>query len=1198
MSEHLEIIRRIQEIYNSCSEEEQEYLYQILKEFAETGESKTYEEVWLSDYKEIPVTIGEFITSDTFLGKATRNGQGIFPTWKTCMSEIFAAGNKYDEVVFTGATRIGKTSTAITCLAYMLYRLMCLRDPQKFFGLKEVSKFSILFFNITKDLAKGVAFQEFQTTLQVSPWFNAHGSWTQSDRNPTYIPEGNKISIDIGSSAQHALGMQVFCLVGNTKICTPDGAMTLEELNHHFVRVYQVDSHSNDYLNVPIFPGLGYVIQTKYTDTTTRITLVDGTLVEGTSDHKIMMSTGQYCELGNIEIGNHLRCFVDSVSSDIEVLNTQTIFHEVPLPVYDVWNVEPYHNFIVQGNTCRLQISNCAIMDEVNFARSGIKDINKAKTYMMDTYNTISARIKGTFRKNGEVYGKLFVVSSKKGDQDFLENYIQMQQSSGAGDHMYIVDKPQWEVLPPERFSSGRFFIAVGDRSRKGFVIPDNQSGEDSLAELKSQGYKILSPPLDMKTNFVADFEIALRDLAGISVPGSLSFITQASLDSVIDNSRRNPFINDILQIGTKDTFSIEEFFHIEHVDSDALRSPMYIHLDLSLTTDRTGISGCSVVSRKDIEMEDGRKVSMPFFKHVFSIALEAPKGDKIPYSKIVAFICWLRQQKFDIRLISRDQFQSEYLAQILEEQGFKVSKISLDRTPDGYMALRSVILEERINMLHCQLLEDELIELQRDSVTGKIDHKVGGCFTGDTKIRLVDGRALTIEELIMEQNYKTNYVYTVNEHTLDIEPKRIERVFQTKWVTNILEIELDTGELIHCTEDHRLMLRDGTYIEARYLESGTSLMPLYTRVDTDGYRLYYNPATNSWEYEHRKFAIGDIAKGFVVHHKNLNPLDNRPCNLQCISISEHRKIHNKYLNYDKVSSSLKRWHRSAKGTEYYRNRSQKISRKVSRHYLLDPKYQIRRLQHEIRICKVEDYFGVQWDTLTTKEKSRLINKYDYATDPNRRTSLSKSLSENHKLGKYKNAKIALSNRVWYTDGKNNVYIKSEDIPPEGFYRGRTLSVSDKLAMKQGQKNRSEDIISKLRINQCKYSSNCRWYTNGTQDKFIHIDSTIPEGFYPGRCKIKRKNHKVKSIRILHKPCRVYDLTIEDNPNFALDCGIFVHNSKDLADSFAGSIWNAILDNPEPTPSINKYMKSISAVNTSKSAQSAINSLFPTIKKY
>lgn len=411
MSEHLEIIRRIQEIYNSCSEEEQKYLYQILKEFAETGESKTYEEVWLSDYKEIPVTINEFITSDTFLGKATRNGEGIFPTWKTCMNEIFSAGNKYDEVVFTGATRIGKTSTAITCLAYMLYRLMCLRDPQKFFGLKEVSKFSILFFNITKDLAKGVAFQEFQTTLQVSPWFNAHGSWTQSDRNPTYIPEGNKISIDIGSSSQHALGMQVFCLVGNTEVCTPDGVKTLESLNHQFVRVYQTDYNH-------IFPGLGYVMLTKYVDNTVRITLEDNTIIEGTLDHKVMLSDGNYLELQDIVVGDTLLSFD---TYDLSVISVEFVRHTIPIPVYDVLNVEPYHNFMISGKTGKLCCSNCAIMDEVNFARSGIKDINKAKAYMMDTYNTISARIKGTFRKNGEVYGKLFVVSSKKGDQDFLE---------------------------------------------------------------------------------------------------------------------------------------------------------------------------------------------------------------------------------------------------------------------------------------------------------------------------------------------------------------------------------------------------------------------------------------------------------------------------------------------------------------------------------------------------------------------------------------------------------------------------------------------------------------------------------------------------------------------------------------------------------------------------------------------------------
>ena len=38
----------------------------------------------------------------------------------------------------------------------------------------------------------------------------------------------------------------------------------------------------------------------------------------------------------------------------------------------------------------------------------------------------------------------------------------------------------------------------------------------------------------------------------------------------------------------------------------------------------------------------------------------------------------------------------------------------------------------------------------------------------------------------------------------------------------------------------------------------------------------------------------------------------------------------------------------------------------------------------------------------------------------------------------------------------------------------------------------------------------------------------------------------------------VYDLTIQDNPNFALSCGIFVHNSKDAADSLAGALLDAL----------------------------------------
>lgn len=576
-NEYVTLPSRIQNIYDTCSEEEQKYLIKILEELSETGTSATYDTLWLQDYKEIPVSLNTFLTDDRYLGLTNRNGEAIYPFWKGCMQEIFNDDTLYQEIVFTGATRIGKTSTAITCAIYMLYKMMCLRDPQRFFNKKDVSKFAVLFFNITKDLAKGVAFREFNDTLKASPWFCDHGTFSKSERNFYYIPEGGKVVIDYGSEAAHGLGMQVF---------------------------------------------VGF-------------------------------------------------------------------------------------------------------LDECNFAKAGVKDINKAKSRMKELYDTITARVEGTFRKGGKVYGKVFAVSSKKSDSDFMEQHVQQQLSSG-NKHLYVVDKPQWEILPPSTFSKERFYIAVGDRHKRGFVVPKNQYFEESLQELRSQGYKLLEVPIDMKSNFEADFEIALRDLAGISIPGALSFITQDAISACI-GTRSNPFYSTIVEIGTRDTYVLEDFFHLDLVDPYLMKCPLFIHLDLSLNDDKTGITGVCLSGRKDIVSDDNKVVSHPTFSHVFSVDIKAPVGDKIPYAKITNFIVWLRRSGFDIEGISRDQFQSEYMAQLLEAQGFKVDKLSLDRTPDGYISLRSIFLEERIDLLDVELLQNELIHLQRDSLTGKVDHPVGG---------------------------------------------------------------------------------------------------------------------------------------------------------------------------------------------------------------------------------------------------------------------------------------------------------------------------------------------------------------------------------------------------------------------------------------------------------------------------------------
>lgn len=574
-----DLIQRIREIYDSCDKREQYFLGKILHEIAEDGQSKTYEDIWLADYKEIPVGINTFLDSDLYLGKTNQNGKSVFPFWRKELNTVFGAGNKYYEWVLTGATRIGKTSTANSAEAYMTYRLMCLRDPQAFFGKKDISVFSILFFNLTEDLAKGVAFREFNDTLKVSPWFNMHGSFSRSERDFYYIPEGGKISIDFGSDASHGLGKQVFSV----------------------------------------------------------------------------------------------------------------------------------------------------LMDEVNFSQAGVKDVNKAKKRMKATYDTLAARVKGTFKHGGEVFGKIFAVSSKRSDSDFMEDHVAQQMAAGGESYMYVSDAPQWEVLPPETFSKERFYIAVGSRHQRGFVIEDNQSFPEALEDIRNQGFKVLSVPVDMKSDFKADFEIALRDLAGISVPGSMSFITQDVIDECITNERRNPFYTDTLQIGTRDNLRIEDFFHIEDIPQNILKAPTYIHFDLALVSDRAGISGVALIGRRDVEVADGKKVSVPLLAHSFTIGIEAPKGAQIAYDKIKMFTLWLRSKGMNIVSTSRDQFQSEYLGQLLSSSGFDDKKLSLDRTPDGYVAFRSILTEHRIELLDVKLLQDELIHLQRDSVTGKVDHPVGG---------------------------------------------------------------------------------------------------------------------------------------------------------------------------------------------------------------------------------------------------------------------------------------------------------------------------------------------------------------------------------------------------------------------------------------------------------------------------------------
>lgn len=712
--DYADVLQRIQSSYSSCSRIEQELLRSILQEIVDTGDSYTLERLWLVDFKEVPVSITQFLCDPYYLGESNNNGDAVYPFWKQTMDNIFSEGNKYSEIVFSGATRIGKSSTAVSIMAYMLYRLMIYRNPHEYFKKKAVSRFTLAFANLTKDLASGVAFHEFQTTLKTSPWFQEHGRFTNSVSNYVYVPEGEAIDIIPASDSAHVLGMQLWaCLTGDTQLLTTEGCKRIEDCAGTYQNVYQIIG--NRFVSTK-----ARVVKTKEVTSLVQVLLEDGSQIRGTPDHRMMIADRSYVMLQDLQSGDKLLRYNASGSCEALVKSVSVIQCEAPISVYDVVNVEPNHNFaIVVGNS--ILISHNCLMDEINFSRAGVKDINISKQHMKNLYNTANARITGTFKLRGEVYGKLISSSSKNTDTDYLSEHIQTQLDAG-NTHMYLVDEPQWKVLPKSMFSDKTFHIAVGDRYKRGFVVPQENEDELHLREYENQGYELVEVPLDFRTSFLADYDIALRDIAGISVVGAMGFITQESITPNISEERKNPFLLDIIPIGLRDNETIERNFHIKLVDKRIMRLPMRVHIDFAEVSDRIGISGVSQDGTKNvIDLETNKRVVLPFYRQIFQVGIEAPPGDRMSFQKVINFIIWLRQQGFNIVGTSTDQFQSSYVRETLIQQGFASEVISVDRSEDPYISLRNLLQDQRIELIKHQVQEDELVHLQR--INGRIDH-------------------------------------------------------------------------------------------------------------------------------------------------------------------------------------------------------------------------------------------------------------------------------------------------------------------------------------------------------------------------------------------------------------------------------------------------------------------------------------------
>lgn len=160
-------------------------------------------------YEELPVSIDEFLENPKYLGGTLNHGKALYPKWRYHLRKIFEDPYKYSEVVFTGAIGIGKSTVGVCIAAYMLYLLMILKNPHKFFGIDATQgNIVFLFFNTTMTKANKTCLGNLYGHLLKSPWFMERGH-EAGDRYKTYIPNKN-ISFEIGSEEQHATSLDIY----------------------------------------------------------------------------------------------------------------------------------------------------------------------------------------------------------------------------------------------------------------------------------------------------------------------------------------------------------------------------------------------------------------------------------------------------------------------------------------------------------------------------------------------------------------------------------------------------------------------------------------------------------------------------------------------------------------------------------------------------------------------------------------------------------------------------------------------------------------------------------------------------------------------------------------------------------------------------------------------------------------------------
>ena len=437
-----------------------------------------------------------------------------------------------------------------------------------------------------------------------------------------------------------------------------------------------------------------------------------------------------------------------------------------------------------------------------------------------------------------------------------------------------------------------------------------------------------------------------------------------------------------------------------------------------------------------------------------------------------------------------------------------------------------------------------------------------GGCFSGDTKVALADGRNLSFKELIKEyQGGKQNYCYTIKQNgSVGISPIISPRL--TKRSAEVIKIVLDNDEEIICTPDHKFMLRNGSYKCAKDLKTSNALMPLRRqlsrlgrRITIEGYEMVYDPGQHRWLFTHvladeynldkNVYRIND---GDHRHHIDFNKINNNPNNIRRISKAEHLALHKQILEKTLHRPDVKRKLAKLHQTPDFREKIRlAMTTPVMRKVLSDrAKKQWQSEDYKNYMTKRFLEFYATNEAYRNKN-NKLLNqeqKKYWSDDKNKEKQSKRVILFFKKHPEYKELLRNLSLKQWTSDGLRQWRSQKTKEQWTSEFRSIRKASYEKTYLNKALSALHTIYVDSKSIDKSAYQT----LRKSTNDKTLLRYETIRDRFFAGNEEhlleaVTNYNHRIKQIIPLKKKIDVYDLEVPETHNFALASGVFVHNS-------------------------------------------------------